>query len=108
MPSKRTEFPSRFPNYLARVLEFLEIPSRFVENEFRAAQDACFAPTRSKSLLGSLNDFGRCARFMMVDSPDACDYLEANRTLTQMPSKPIDYSFPADVVRGLFSVEGHA
>jgi hypothetical protein len=108
MPSKRTEFPCHFSDHLVRILQYLEIPANFVKTEYRAAQEFCFTPTRSKSLLGSLNDFGRSARFMMLDSPNPCDYIEANHRLTQMPSKPIDYSFPADVVQGLFSVGGRA
>ena len=108
MPSKRTEFPSRFADYLVRVLQYLEIPTNCIESEYRAAQEFCFTPTRNKSLLGSLNDFGQSARFMMLDSPDRCDYLEANLRLTQTPSKSIGYSFPADVVHKLFSIGGRA
>ena len=108
MPSRRTEFPSHFADHLRRVLEYLEIPEDCIESEYRAAQEFSFISTRSKSLLGSLNDFGQSARFMMLDSPNRCDYIEANHHLTQMPSKPIDYSFPADVVQGLFSVAGRA
>jgi hypothetical protein len=108
MPARRREFPDRFPDHLAPLLEFLGIPAGLIERETDSSKDAVFAPTRSKRILGSLNDFGQSARFMIRDSPNCCSPVEANLKLIEMPCKPIDYSFPGEVVRSLFEVAGRA
>jgi hypothetical protein len=102
MPARRNEFPDRFAKHLVLLLRFLDIPQALVEQEAREAHPPAFAPTRSKQILGSLNDFGRCARFLIRDSPNPCTPLEANRKLVEMPSKPLDYGFPAEAARALF------
>jgi len=108
MPARKREFPDRFADHLAPILKFVGISAPLIEREIDNYRDAAFAPTRSKQILGSLNDFGQSARFMILSSPNRCSPAEANLKLVEMPCKPIDYSFPADVVRSLFDVAGRA
>jgi hypothetical protein len=105
MPARRGEFPSRFPEYLAPILEQLGIPQDLIEAEVSASSEAVFAPTRSRQILGVLNDFALNADTCLFHGASLS---EASLTLSQMPSKPIHYDSPGRVTRSLFSAVGRA
>ncbi len=88
VPARQAEFPSHFSGHLFVVLKHIGIPRGTSELEVLAAENATFAPTRSRQILGSLNDFGFHARAYLEsgDSP-----LHACLRLAEMPSKAIDF-----------------
>jgi hypothetical protein len=96
LPARKSEFPDRFPRYLEAVLRHLDISGRHIECELRETREPVFAKTRSRPLLGSLNDFIFSASVFLErgDSP-----LEANLALAEMPSKVIGFAFPSEAAR---------
>lgn len=96
LPSRKSHFPGRFSNYLEEVLRHLEIPDQLVDRELRATSQAVFAKTKSRALLGSLNDFIFNASVLIEHGATP---FEANLRLTEMPSKVIGYGFPSEAAR---------
>ncbi len=96
LPARKSEFPGRFSDYLEEVLRRLEIPGQFVERELRATSRPVFAKTKSRALLGSLNDFIFNASVLIEHGASP---FEANLRLTEMPSKVIGYRFPSEAAR---------
>jgi hypothetical protein len=105
LPARQAEFPDRFPEHLGAVLEHLDIPRDDIESEAEAAGEAIFSSTRSRSVLGVLNDFGFNAGAYLARGQSP---LEASLMLAQMPSKPIGYESPERVARSLFAAPGRA
>jgi hypothetical protein len=99
LPARKSEFPGRFPHYLAEILDHIGVPSQAINREAAEVNEPVFAKTRNRSLLGSLNDFVFSASIFLQygDSP-----LEANIKLADMPSKVIEFAFPSEVAREAF------
>jgi hypothetical protein len=63
-----------------------------------------FGSTRSRSLLGSLNDFSWLARMHVIAKRD--DPLEIiARGLAEVPAMPMNGKHPTDMTRRLFEVD---
>ena len=103
LPARQREFPSRFPSYLVPVLEHLGIPRSLIEAEANAASEVLFFRTRSRQVLGSLNDFAFVASVHLADGASP---LEASLKLAEMPSKPISYESPDRLTQSLFAARG--
>ncbi len=108
LPARQAEFPIRFADYLTPLLEHLEVPQHAIRAEANAAREWEFAPTRSRSVLGALNDFATGATFRLQHPSPPATLLEAALELAQTPSKPIQYESPQRVVQSLFQVAGRA
>ena len=104
LPARRSEFPGRFPYYLADILDLIGIPSRVIERETAEAEQSVFAKTQNRSLLGSLNDFVFSASVYLQYGESV---LEANLKLAKMPSKVIDFAFPSEVAREALLSQNH-
>jgi hypothetical protein len=96
LPSRKAEFPSRFPHYLGAVLQAIGVAPALIESELQAPGPFTYAKTRDRSLIGSLNDFIHCGSAFLEygESP-----LDANLKLTDMPTKVLGYGRPADAAR---------
>jgi hypothetical protein len=103
LPARQREFPSRFPSYLAPVLDHLGVPQGLIENEANAASEVVFSRTRSRQVLGALNDFAFNASVHLAHGASP---LQASLKLTEMPSKPIGYESPGRVTQSLFATQG--
>ena len=103
LPARKREFPERFSDYLIPVLEHLGLPRGIVESEARLSREALLAPTRSRRILGALNDFAANAVFLLRDAVPPCSPFEAALRLSEMPSKPLDFGCPNRVARSLLS-----
>jgi hypothetical protein len=103
--ARKTEFLEGFPEALARVLHGIGIASAHVERERSAATQALVAPTRSRVLLGALNDFAwnAEAHFRHDPGPTRPSPLDVALRLAKMPSKPIGYSSPDRVTREILA-----
>lgn len=96
LPARKADFPVRFPNHLEAVLQHLGIPSQLIERELHASSRSVFAKTKSRALLGSLNDFIFNASVLIEHGASP---FETNLRLTEMPSKVIGYGVPGEAVR---------
>jgi hypothetical protein len=96
LPARKADFPIRFPDYLEAVLRHLKIPGELIERELHTSSQPVFAKTRSRALLGSLNDFIFNASVLIEHGASP---FEANLRLTEMPSKVIGYGFPGEAAR---------
>ena len=93
---------SAFPDAVCQMLAVLGVPSEAIESERRHMSQIAFGRTRSRSLLGSLNDFSSMARMHFFASPD--DPLEGiARQLAETPLiLPFGGDHPSAVTRRLF------
>ncbi len=96
LPARRAEFPSRFSHYLADVLDHISVPGQAIERETQEVGKPIFAKTRSRPMLGTLNDFIFSASVFLQRGDSV---LEANLRLAEMPSKVIGFSFPCEVAK---------
>ena len=96
LPARRSEFPNRFPDYLADMLNLIGIPNPVIERETAEAAESVFARTQNRSLIGSLNDFIFSASVYLEHGESV---LDANLRLAEMPSKVIEFAFPSEVAR---------
>jgi hypothetical protein len=106
LPARNEVFPGQFPEFLAEVLLGLKLPAERVHEEVGAAREVAFAKPRSRSVLGALNDFGFHAWHELADPRYQSTPLRAALRLSEMPSKPIGYSSPDQVVHSLFESSG--
>ena len=88
-----------------RVLLALGVPEAEVEIECAAMADARFAPTQSRSLLGTINDFTFAIRDRLHDEPET----PLDELAVWLADTPIHTAFqggaPVDVTRELFGLE---
>lgn len=103
LPARKSEFPSRFPDYLADILTHIGVPSGLIEREVREADTPVFAKTRNRSLLGSLNDFIFSASVFLQHDDSS---IEANLKLAEMPSKVIGFRFPSEAAKEALASRG--
>ena len=96
LPARKSEFPSRFSDYLEAVLQHLKISTPLIERELSTSGQPVFAKTKSRALLGSLNDFIFNASVLVEHGATP---FEANIRLAEMPSKVIGYGFPSEAAR---------
>ena len=74
-----------------------------IENELRHYNHIQLGKTRSRSVLGSMNDiaFQYQAIAEMAENKADLRPSKAELQMSQMPCKPIDYRGPSDVVKEL-------
>jgi hypothetical protein len=103
--ARKDGFPSAFPEALDLMLEQIAIDRADRERELSHCREVLYAPTRSRVLLGAMNDFGFNAlvRAHLPTLPSAPTPLQMATSLSRMPSKPIGYDSPDRVVRELFA-----
>jgi len=102
MPARNDLFPSAFPSFLQPVLESLSLDSMRIEYELTLASEVTFARSRSRRVLGVMNDFAFHAGYLLSEAAPRLGPVEAALDLARMPSKPIGYDTPERVVRALF------
>lgn len=90
MPARQAEFPSELGRYLAEVLRALGIPEARIQGEVGQVSDYSICKTKSRQVLGVMNDFTQMAKYHL---PDA-DPFDTSLWLGESPSKPLEYSSP--------------
>jgi Uma2 family endonuclease len=114
--SERTRLPAIIPardargmadplaGAVGRVLQGIGVPTVEAEVESSAMADAVFAPTRNRSLLGTLNDFTVAIQHHLHSEPD----LSLDELAIQLADTPIHTPFhdgaPVDVARRVFGL----
>jgi len=91
---------------IVNLLGMIGIQSKAIENEMSHYDHFQFSKTRSRSVLGSMNDFAFHYQIMAEEAENKADLSLSNAEyrLSQMPCKPIDYKFPSDVAKELLAL----
>ena len=88
---------------VGNLLGMIGIQPKAIDQEFRHYSHLQFGKTRSRSVLGSMNDIAFQYQFIAEEAESKVDLSlsDAEYELSQMPCKPIDYKAPSDVVKKL-------
>jgi len=89
-----------FPSALAEVLAGVSVSKKATSRELEAALEVAIAPTSSRSLVGTINDFSFLVSHRLREHPDV-DLVEAALWLSRTPVGPLGHERPCDVTRRL-------
>jgi hypothetical protein len=103
VPARKAEFPATFPTRLESVLRGIGVPDEVARREAEESSRWRFDKTRSRSVLGSMNDFAFQFEFVFRTTEDPT--LAALR-LADMPCGPLDLGFPDRTAFCLLGIEG--
>lgn len=91
------QFPARLIRAVGWLLHDLGVADEPISRELAEMQIVRFAPTRSRSVLGSMNDFRIAVDAYFRSGREAIDLSELNRRLAHTPCGPLKYQLPEDV-----------
>jgi hypothetical protein len=94
--------PGALAASVRRVLADMEAPPALVEDEIARMQACVFAPTASRSVLGSMNDLIFSAKIHLSESPPL-PLFELQRRLAETPMKPLNYRYPREAALELLA-----
>jgi hypothetical protein len=88
---------------VGNLLGMIGIPSKAIGQELHHYNEIQFGKTRSRSVLGSMNDIAFQYQVIAEMAEDKTDLSLSNAEyqMSQMPCKPIDYRAPIDVAKEL-------
>jgi len=88
---------------VGNLLGMLGIPPKAIDQELHHYNDVQFGKTRSRSVLGSMNDIAFQYQVIAEMAENRVDLSLSNAEyqMSQMPCKPIDYRAPIDVAKEL-------
>lgn len=94
-----------FRTRVYNLLSMLDVPVDVAQYEHRELRPLQFATTASRSVVGSLNEISRFYQFFAERAPAGkpLSLSEAELNLSTYLHGPLDYEYPADVARQLFS-----
>ena len=95
VPARKATFPESLPSSLQAVLAGLGIPPAEIEGEIVEMARIEVHRTRSRQVLGVMNDFAVAAEIFLRDGTRP---IEAALKIAQTPSKPLDYESPVGAV----------
>ena len=96
------EFPTHLRNAVRGMLASLGVPAQQIAREQREMAWHRFDRTRSRQVLGSMNDFAFLAdTYIRDDGPDV-DLNSIARMLNHAPCRPINYESPDRLTPALF------
>ncbi len=96
------DFPERLRNAVGDLLTSLGVAAPLIAREQLEMMSHRFDRTRSRQVLGSMNDFAFLAEtHIREDGPDV-DLTDVARMLNRAPCKPIEYAPPSAFATGLF------
>ena len=91
------------PRFRAAVVDLLRelgVSEDAIHGESEAMKEVAFANTRSRSVLGTMNDYFRHLRWVFPDRPSQTLGQHA-LDLSETPCGPLKYARPRDVARAL-------
>jgi hypothetical protein len=93
-PARRVKLlGAHLPGILQDVLEALGIPAPAIAREVGEMRETVIAPTDSRSVLGTLNEFTVMLRHRLYSEPDA-DLIEVAAWLSETPIMALGNFFP--------------
>ena len=96
-----------FPDALGSVLSAIGVPASVSDAEVERCREFVYAPTDSRSMLGSLNDFASMAQHRSRSSGEI-DVLRLSVALSRTPIAAMNFGFPTDVAHGLLGTRPRA
>ena len=100
-PARRVKrLAEHLPGILEDVLHALGIPAPSIERELHEMRTTIIAPTNSRSVLGTINEFSLMLRHRLHDEPDA-DLIEVAAWLSETPIPALGDFFPDAKTREL-------
>ena len=103
LPARNRDFPAEFGSALSRILLALGIPVQQVHAEVEATRDIQFAKTRSRQVLGVMNDCAFSAQVCLAHARSDDPILETCLRLADTPTGPIGMDSPDRLTVSLFS-----
>jgi hypothetical protein len=100
VPARKATFPGSLSSSLRAVLAGLGIPSAEMEREIAEMARMEVGRTRSRQVLGVMNDFAVAAKLFLRDDTGP---IEVALRVAHTPSKPLDHESPERIVRSLFA-----
>jgi len=88
------QFPSRLIRAVGWLLHDLGMADEPISRELAEMQVVRFAPTRSRSVLGSMNDFRIAVHSYFRSGRETVVLSELNRWLAHTPCGPLKYQMP--------------
>jgi hypothetical protein len=105
VPAKNIHgLPQRLCAQLEQLLQLIGVSSAAIELELAQMREHQFAPTASKSVLGSLNESVFHLSWMLSAHRES-SLLEHAVRLGDIPNKPIGYAFASEATRSLFKAK---
>ena len=98
-----SSFPERLEQAVARLLTGLPIAAPAIERESRDMRWHRFGRTRSRQILGSMNDFAFLAEHYIRDDGPDVDLESVAQMLNRAPCRPIQYQSPDRLTPALFA-----
>ena len=100
VPARKADFPSTLPTTLRAVLVGLGVSLSAIDREAREMEPIEVDTTRSRRVLGVMNDFAMLAEIWLREGVSP---LNVAHKVAEMPSKPLDYDSPERVTQRLFA-----
>lgn len=97
-------FPDRLKAGLAGMLRLLDVSANDIEREILEMHECRFAPTASRTVLGSMNDFVGHIEFHRSRTTNSIDW---QLRIAEMPCSPLGYENPGTAARKFFGIPGH-
>jgi hypothetical protein len=91
----------RFVEGLGEMLRAIGVPRSAIEKELRQMDALAYAPTQSRSILGTMNEFMFHVSELTYTYPGP-DVKRIAMHLAEMPCAPIQYQFPRAAARAVF------
>jgi hypothetical protein len=99
------EFPAldaRFRAAVVEVLRLLGVAEDAIHREVEAMAEVAYAPTNSRSVLGTMNDYYRSLRMQFELRPERT-LTDHALHLSKTPCGPLDYDSPKNVAMSLLA-----
>ena len=96
-----TDLPLRLSSAVASLLGRLGCGPARIAAELAEMSQVVFAPTASRRVLGSMNDFAYLARTFAASRTHPRDVPAIEERLAQTPCAPLRYAFPVQVAAAL-------
>lgn len=107
MPNRGlAETTRRFPDALGVLLVQLGVRVDAAGREMEASRDIVLAPTNSRSLVGTLNEFSFMASCAVSDNPQTV-LGDLSLWLSRSPVGPLGLQYPVDAALALFGQSGN-
>jgi len=102
VPIAGPDLPGKLKAALAQFLKAIGVPATLLEEEMRQMSEFTVGKAASLSVLASMQDFKRMARYDLYEEPSL---LHVALKLGEAPSGPIGYRTPIDATLEAFGVE---
>jgi hypothetical protein len=97
------QLPDRLVTSAGRLFTRIGVPPALAWAELQAMQEVRFGPTRSRSVLGSMNDFVYQVDAEFSEGEDVVYLDEVDLRLSEVPCGPLKYRNPAEVALDLMT-----